>query len=127
MVRRNIYGFNRDGDTAPSVPARTARGKKNMKDPVMTVYFAREQTLFLPSDDHLSRRVGADVRLTRDGDRTGGFVRSALARLREMFRRRVVLRELSGLSDRELADIGLARAELHRVFDPAFVPSRRGA
>jgi len=39
-------------------------------------------------------------------------------------RRRAVLDELSSLSDRELADIGLNRAELSRVFDPRFAESR---
>jgi uncharacterized protein YjiS (DUF1127 family) len=31
-----------------------------------------------------------------------------------------VLQEMSMLTDRELADIGLSRADLPRVFDPAF-------
>jgi uncharacterized protein YjiS (DUF1127 family) len=39
-------------------------------------------------------------------------------------RRRAVLQELSSLSDRELADIGLSRAELSQVFDPRFAESR---
>lgn len=36
-------------------------------------------------------------------------------------RRRAVIDELSMLSDHELSDIGLTRADLPRVFDPAFV------
>ncbi len=39
-------------------------------------------------------------------------------------RRRAVLDELSSLSDRELSDIGLSRAELSRVFDPRFIEAR---
>ncbi len=39
-------------------------------------------------------------------------------------RRRAVLQELSSLTDRELADIGLSRAELSQVFDPRFAESR---
>ena len=39
-------------------------------------------------------------------------------------RRRAVLQELTSLSDRELADIGLNRAELSRVFDPRFAEAR---
>jgi uncharacterized protein YjiS (DUF1127 family) len=35
-------------------------------------------------------------------------------------RRQAVLQELDMLSARELADIGLSRADLPRVFDPAF-------
>ena len=35
-------------------------------------------------------------------------------------RRQAVVQELAMMSDRELADIGLSRADLPRVFDPAF-------
>lgn len=45
----------------------------------------------------------------------------------EMPRRRAVLDELSTLSDHELADIGLARNELSRVFNPTFGYDRRAA
>ncbi len=34
--------------------------------------------------------------------------------------RRAVMNELAQLSDRELADIGLSRGQLWRVFDPEF-------
>jgi uncharacterized protein YjiS (DUF1127 family) len=44
--------------------------------------------------------------------------------LMELPRRRALLDELSTLSDHELADIGLSRAELGMVFDPAFVAQR---
>ena len=40
-------------------------------------------------------------------------------------RRRAVLDELSALSDYELADIGLSRNSISRVFDPTFVRDRR--
>lgn len=90
----------------------------------MTAHFTREQTVFLPSDDHMSRRVGAAVRPGESWfDRA---VRGGMARLRGTFHRRAVLRELNALSDRELADIGLARGELDRVFESDFVPARRG-
>ena len=39
-------------------------------------------------------------------------------------RRRAVLEELNMLTDRELADVGLTRGELGRVFDPVFAASR---
>jgi uncharacterized protein YjiS (DUF1127 family) len=42
----------------------------------------------------------------------------------ELPQRRAVLDELSALSDHELADIGLARGDLPRVFDPAFAEQR---
>ncbi len=44
--------------------------------------------------------------------------------LMELPRRRMLLDELRTLTDHELADIGLSRAELGRVFDPAFVAQR---
>jgi len=52
--------------------------------------------------------------------RIGGWFSGLLA----ISRRRAVLDELSSLSDRELADIGLNRAELSRVFDPRFAEAR---
>ena len=53
--------------------------------------------------------------------RIGSFFNNLLA----MPRRRAVLDELASLSDRELADIGLNRSELSRVFDPQFAERRR--
>jgi uncharacterized protein YjiS (DUF1127 family) len=46
---------------------------------------------------------------------------SALAEWRH---RQETLREMEMLSDHELADIGLTRADLPRVFDPAFAAER---
>jgi len=43
----------------------------------------------------------------------------------EARRRRAVIRELRMFSARELADIGLTRADLASVFDPDFAASRR--
>ena len=42
----------------------------------------------------------------------------------EWRRRQATLREMEMLTDRELADIGLNRADLPRVFDPAFAADR---
>ena len=58
---------------------------------------------------------------------TGLFarLRTAVAHLASLPQRRAVLDELSLLTDRELADIGLNRNELGRVFDPRFVQSRK--
>ena len=47
-----------------------------------------------------------------------------LRRLVELPRRVAVRNELSLLSDRELADIGLSRSDLSHVFDEAFAAAR---
>ena len=57
----------------------------------------------------------------------GGLLASFGALLRwvaELPKRRAVLDELGSLSDHELADIGLTRADLPRVFDPEFAADR---
>ncbi|MBC7801826.1 MAG: DUF1127 domain-containing protein [Gemmatimonadaceae bacterium] len=51
-------------------------------------------------------------------------MRAMISSLLAMPRRRAVIDELGSLSDRELADIGLNRAELSRVFDPRFIQAR---
>ena len=48
----------------------------------------------------------------------------AMTAFAEWRRRQAVLQEMAMLSDRELADIGLSRADLPRVFDPAFAADR---
>ena len=52
------------------------------------------------------------------------MLRNLFAGLAAMMRRRAVTDELAALSDRELADIGLNRADLGRVFDPRFERNR---
>lgn len=52
---------------------------------------------------------------------------SAFTWLMELPRRRAVLDELSALSDHELADIGLNRSDLSRVFDADFAGSTQPA
>jgi uncharacterized protein YjiS (DUF1127 family) len=56
----------------------------------------------------------------------GVFARlaGAVAWLVELPRRQAVLAELSELSDHELADIGLVRSDLGRVFDADFASQR---
>lgn len=58
--------------------------------------------------------------------RPGLFARIAtgLAYVASLPRRRAVMQELSSLSEHELADIGLTRAEVSMVFDPAFAAAR---
>ncbi len=58
--------------------------------------------------------------------RRGLFARlgEAMRWLADFPHRRMVLDELSMLTEHELADIGLTRAELPRVFDPEFAARR---
>ena len=51
-------------------------------------------------------------------------IRAALDSLLARIQRRSVIDELNTLSDRELADIGLNRSDLGRVFDPRFIRER---
>lgn len=51
-------------------------------------------------------------------------IRSLFAKLTAMLHRRSVTSELAALTDRELADIGLNRSDLGRVFDPRFERNR---
>jgi uncharacterized protein YjiS (DUF1127 family) len=76
-----------------------------------------DQGGILPLFKAPSRRSGLLARLRRHVSRLSG----ALAEARE---RRAVLHELNMLSDRDLADIGLSRADLGCVFDPEFAASR---
>ena len=48
---------------------------------------------------------------------------AVLGWLRQWRQRRQVMTELALMTDRELSDIGLSRADLSRVFDPAFAAS----
>jgi uncharacterized protein YjiS (DUF1127 family) len=85
----------------------------------------------LPAGLSYRSSAESDVRTGRDARRDDGAGRKiadAIAYLVAMPKRRAVLDELSRLSDRELADIGVARSELKRVFDPAFARNhaRRG-
>ena len=88
--------------------------------------------------EHLAHLAGGSVAYARPAvqglegtvaDLRRPGLRALVARLvravTEWPHRRAVLAELSMLSDRELADIGLHRADLKRVFDPAFSAVRR--
>ena len=55
---------------------------------------------------------------------SGGWIARAVRAIKEWYARQTVLREMEMMTDRELADIGLSRSDLPRVFDPAFVADR---
>jgi uncharacterized protein YjiS (DUF1127 family) len=54
----------------------------------------------------------------------GKGLRAVARSFSAMMQRRAVIGELSALSDHELADIGLSRVDIPRVFDRAFVAAR---
>ncbi|MGH7119716.1 MAG: DUF1127 domain-containing protein [Acetobacteraceae bacterium] len=54
----------------------------------------------------------------------GRTVRAWLAHLVEYFHRHKVMAELYRLSDRDLADIGLVRSEIHLIYSEEFAARR---
>ena len=88
----------------------------------MTAQFAKDQMSFLASDSisEADPAVFAPSEQATFADR----VRAVGAWVSRALQRRAVMNELSALSDHELADIGLARSDIPRVFDPAFVSGR---
>ena len=100
----------------------------------MNAPLAKEQIALLMSDS-LTYRMPTldgmdgtvDERRATGPFATGPFatVRAWFARMVAMPKRWAVLDELSTLTDRELADIGLNRAELGHVFDERFAALRR--
>jgi uncharacterized protein YjiS (DUF1127 family) len=54
------------------------------------------------------------------GQEAGGWLHRLVMAVSAWRQRQAVLREMQTMTDRELADIGLSRADLSRVFDPAF-------
>jgi uncharacterized protein YjiS (DUF1127 family) len=80
----------------------------------MNAHFAKNHMAHL-----LASGTDADVGQV-SGTGLARKIADALAWLVAMPRRRAVLDELRMLTDRELADIGIGRNELKRVFDPAY-------
>jgi uncharacterized protein YjiS (DUF1127 family) len=87
----------------------------------MSVHFARDGINF--SMPGLSRPE-AGVSGHRSG--LAAWFAGAMQWLAERPRRRAVIDQLSVMSDHELADIGLTRHDVTRVFDPVFA-ARRGS
>jgi len=82
----------------------------------MNAYTSREELALLPANR---------VSYPEHHSAARSLKPSLYGRVVEWFHRQAAMNELSQLSDRELADIGLGRSDLQHVFDPAFV-ARRG-
>lgn len=86
-------------------------------------YFKHDLAPIQPST--VTARATTEDFAGRTDGRGGGFLRRALAALGSLGRREAVLNELSSLTDYELADIGLSRSTIHRVFDADFAEEHR--
>ena len=93
----------------------------------MNAPLAKEQIALLMSDSLTYRAPVVEGTDGTVADRRSSWLdrlKAFAASVAALPRRRAVIDELSTLSDRELADIGLSRAELGRVFDPNFQARR---
>ena len=81
----------------------------------MNAYVSKEELALLPANRINFPEHYADAQPQRRG-----VVSTILGRIAAMVERHRVLSELNSLSDRELVDIGLSRADLGRVFEPGF-------
>ena len=90
-------------------------GQRPMSAPI-----ARNNLAFqLPNQTYVQARYEEpNLRASRPDEIHRGFG-SFITAFRAWREKRAALAELEMMSDRELADIGLSRADLHRVFDPA--------
>lgn len=91
------------------------------EDKIMAAHIANDSIAFLLPGGSRTTSV------PRRGRVFAGRITAAVKWLAQLPRRRAVLAELGRLSDRDLADIGLSRSDLPRVFDPAFATSRNFA
>ncbi len=88
----------------------------------MSAQFAKDQVSFQTSTK-LSSAMPAVYAPSSEGG-VIAMVRQGAERIRRAFERRAVMNELSRLTDRELADIGLNRSDIGGVFDAAVITNR---
>jgi uncharacterized protein YjiS (DUF1127 family) len=85
----------------------------------MNAYVSKEELTLLPTN-----RISYPEHYADAQSQHQGVVAALISRITNYFRRQATLAELNSLSDRELADIGLSRAEMAHVFEPAFARKR---
>lgn len=93
----------------------------------MNAPLAKEQIALLMADSLTYRETpveGTDGTIAEPRPTLMDWVRGVWAGIAALPRRRAVIDELRTLTDRELADIGLSRADVSRVFDPRFAGRR---
>ena len=89
------------------------------------------------ANDHFAFSLGdlTYIDLTYDSEPTASIVRAEkhgaarwfgrlLDLAAEWQRRRATMQEMAMMTDRDLSDIGLSRADLARIFDPTFATDR---
>ncbi len=81
----------------------------------MNAYTSSEELQFLPANRISYAEHYAPARPARKG---------LFARVAEFFQRQAAIREMADLTDHELADIGLTRADLPHMFDGNFAARR---
>ncbi|HUC19815.1 MAG TPA: DUF1127 domain-containing protein [Acetobacteraceae bacterium] len=90
----------------------------------MTALFPR-QTAHAFAETRVSRAWDAGRGRPARFGAVGRFVAAIGVGIREHLRRQQVMNELSQLTDRELADIGITRNDIGQIFTPEFVAQRR--
>ena len=90
----------------------------------MNAPLAKEQIALLMADSLTYRSPAVDgmegAFAAPEPSTFWGKLARAIRSIADLPRRRAVVHELASLSDRELADIGLSRNQVGKVFDPAF-------
>lgn len=81
----------------------------------MNAFSSQQELAFLSS-----AQAPATQPYARAASRPAGL----FARIAAFFEREATFDELARMTDRELADIGLARSDVSRVYDPAFLAAR---
>ncbi|HWA80766.1 MAG TPA: DUF1127 domain-containing protein [Acetobacteraceae bacterium] len=90
----------------------------------MTALFPRQSAEAL-DETRVSRAWDAGRNRPARSGGVGRLFAAIGAGIREHLRRQRVMSELSRLSDRELADIGITRNDIGQIFTPEFAAQRR--